>query len=335
MRKRVTLKQLAAELNLSISTVSKSLKNDPEISQETIERVKKLAKEKNYRPNALAVSLKSSKTMSIGVIVPDILNNFFAKVLLGIEKEATKNNYKIVTCISSESYQKELDYLDMLSYNGVDGFILAASQESQTKDLFEHFNDILKDDIPIVMFDRVVEDVYCDKVIVNDKQSSEDAIDKLVASGCKKIGIVSNIQKLSVGLERLEGAEKALAKYGMTTEILKLKKKDEFEDQISKFIEEYNFDAILGLDETSAVSAINAAQILDKKIPNDIQIIGFTDGILSKHSYPKLTTISQNASKMGEEAARILIDKLELRAERYLPETKVIKTKIIERGTTK
>ncbi len=335
MRKRVTLKQLAAELNLSISTVSKSLKNDPEISQETIGRVKKLAKERNYRPNVLAVSLKSSKTMSVGVIVPDILNNFFAKVLLGIEKEATKNNYKIVTCISSESYQKELSYLDMLSYNGVDGFILAASQESQTKGIFEHFNDILKDDIPIVMFDRIVDDVYCDKVIVNDKQSSEDAINKLVESGCKNIGIVSNIQKLSVGLERLEGAERALVKHGMTTEILKLKKKEEFETQIARFVEEYNFDAILGLDETSAVSAINASQILGKKIPDDIQIIGFTDGILSQHSYPKLTTISQNASKMGEEAAKILIDKLELRAEKYLPETKVIKTKIIERGTTK
>jgi len=309
MRQKVTLKQLAAELDLSISTVSKSLKNDPEISQATIDRVRKLAKERNYKPNALAVSLKSNKTRSIGVIIPDILNNFFAKVLLGIENEANKNNYKIITTISNESFEKEKEYLDM-------------------------FNETLKDDIPIVMFDRVADDVYCDKVIVDDKKGAGDAIDKLIQSGCENIGVVSTIQKLSVGKERLEGLERRLKSYEKETKILKLKKSKEYEEQIANFIKENKFDGIIGLDETAAVSAVNAASILGFKVPKDFSVIGFTNGILSKHSYPKLTSVSQHAKRMGSTAAKILIDKLELRAERYLPETKVIKTSIVERGTT-
>ncbi len=335
MRQKVTLKMLAQELGLSISTVSKSLKNDPEISQITIDKVKKLAKERSYKPNALAVSLKSNKTRSIGVVIPDILNNFFAKVLQGIEIEASKNNYKIITSITNESFEKEKEYLDMLSYNGVDGFILAVAQETQTKGEFEHFEEILKDDIPVVMFDRVAEEVYCDKVIVDDKKGAGRAVDKLINSGCKRIGVVSTIQKLSVGKERLEGVEKRITSYETTTKLLKLKKTKDYEQQIAQFIEENNFDGIIGLDETAAVSSVNAANVLGKKVPDELSVVGFTDGILSKHSYPKLTTVSQHAKRMGSTAAKILIDKLELRAERYLPETKVIKTSIIERGTTK
>lgn len=335
MRQKVTLKQLAKELNLSISTVSKSLKNDPEISQATIDRVCKLAKERNYKPNALAVSLKSNKTRSIGVIIPDILNNFFAKVLLGIENEANQNNYKIITTISSESFEKEKEYLDMLAYNGVDGFILAVSQETQTKEEFEHFNDILKDDIPIVMFDRVADDVYCDKVIVDDKKGAGDAVDALIKSNCNKIGVVSSIQKLSVGKERLEGIETRMKGYDKSPVLLKLKKSKDFEDQIVDFIKEHQLDGIIGLDEPAAVSAINAANILGLKIPEKLQVIGFSNGVLSQHSYPKLTSVSQHAQKMGSAAAKILIDKLELRAERYLPQTKVIKTSLVYRGSTK
>ncbi len=335
MRKKVTLKQLAAELGLSISTISKSLKNDPEISQVTIDKVKKLAKEKKYKPNALAVSLKSSKTHSIGVIIPDILNNFFAKILLGIEKEATENGYKIVTCISNESLAKEMEYLDMLAYNGVDGFLLAVCQEAQTKGAFEHFDEILKDELPIVMFDRVSDDIYCDKVIVDDKRGARNAMELLIEKGCKKIGIVSNIHKLSVGKERLESVRKKAAEADMKLGYLKLKKSDDFVDAIAEFLKDQNYDGVIGLDETSAVSTISAATKLGISVPNELSVIGFTNGLLSKHSYPTLTTVSQHAEKMGKAAAKILIDKLELRAERYLPETKVIKTTIIERNSTK
>ncbi|WP_010522635.1 LacI family DNA-binding transcriptional regulator [Aquimarina agarivorans] len=335
MRKKVTLKQLAQELGLSISTISKSLKNDPEISQATIDRVKKLAKEHNYKPNALAVSLKSSKTRNIGVVIPDIINNFFAKVLLGIENEASKNNYKIITVITNESYEKEVEYLDMLSYNGVDGFILAVAQETQSKGLVEHFNEILKDDIPIVMFDRVSDEVYCDKVVVDDNKAAGNAVNVLLDQGCKNIGVVSTIHKLSVGKERMQGVKEALEEKGMELSYLKLRQNADYDEEIAKFLKSNQLDGVIGADEIAAVCTLNAANKSGLKIPDEVSVIGFTNGMLAKYSYPGLTTVSQHAKRMGKTAAKILIDKLELRADRYLPDTKYINTSIVKRGSTK
>jgi len=336
MRKKVTLKQLAKELNLSISTVSKSLKDDKEISQKTIEKVKELAKLYNYKPNALAVSLKSSKTNSIGVIIPDILNPFFAKVLLGIEKEAAKNGYKIVTCITNESYEKEIEYLDMLSYNGVDGFILSVSQETQHKNKIAHFEMILKDDIPIVMFDRVSDDIYCDKVIVDDKNGTMNAVDFLVENNkCRKIAVITTISGLSVGKLRIEGAVSAAEKHeGVTLLKLKLRNGARLEERITDFIKENDIDGVVALNEAAAVTSINVFNKLGYKVPNDIAVIGFSDGQFAKYTYPALTTISQHSKRLGRTAAKILIDKLELRAKTYLPKTTVIKTSIAEREST-
>ena len=336
MRRKVTLKQLAEELKLSISTVSKSLKDDSEISQKTIDRVKALAKKHNYKPNALAVSLKSSKTKSIGVVIPDILNPFFAKALLGIEKEASKDGYKIVTCITNESYEKEIEYLDMLSYNGVDGFILAISQETQLKNRMEHFEEILKDDIPIVMFDRVSDDIYCDKVIVDDKNGSFNAFQHLVKqNNCKSIAVVSTIGGLSVTNLRIEGAKNAAKKYDKVKfHKLIMKKTTKAEERIEKFLSNHKIDGVLALDEIAAVSSINMARKIGLRVPKDIAILGFSDGGMARYTYPALTTVSQHAKRLGKAAAKILIDKLELRAKAYLPTTKIIKTTLTERAST-
>ncbi len=336
MRKKVTLKQLAEELNLSISTVSKSLKDDSEISQKTIEKVKALAKKHNYKPNALAVSLKSSKTKSVGVIIPDILNPFFAKALLGIEKEASKDGYKIVTCITSESYEKEVEYLDMLSYNGVDGFILAMSQETQHKNKTAHFEEILKDDIPIVMFDRVADEIYCDKVIVDDKEGASHAVDYLITKNkCKRIAVITTIAGLSVAKLRLNGVKTAAnEKKNVTLLKLEMKKSTNAEERIEEFLKKNEIDGVVALDEVAAVNSINMANKIGKKVPEDIAVIGFSDGGMAKYTYPALTTVSQHAKRLGKTAAKILIDKLELRAKAYLPKTKVIKTTLIEREST-
>ncbi len=336
MRKKVTLKQLAEELNLSISTVSKSLKDDSEISQKTIDKVKALAKKHNYKPNALAVSLKSNKTKSIGVIIPDILNPFFAKALLGIEKEASKDGYKIVTCITNESYKKELEYLDMLSYNGVDGFILAMSQETQVKNETAHFEEVLKDDIPIIMFDRVADDIYCDKVIGDDKEGASNAIKYLITNNnCKNIAVISTIAGLSVAKLRMDGVKAAIKEHGNVNLLkLEMKKATNAEERIEVFLKENDIDGIVALDELAAVNSINMSVKIGKSVPNDIAILGFSDGGMAKYTYPALTTVSQHAKRLGKTAAKILIDKLELRAKAYLPKTKVIKTTLIEREST-
>ncbi len=334
MKKRVTLKQLAAELNLSISTVSKSLKDDPEISQATIERVKKLAKERKYKPNALAVSLKSNKTRNIGVVIPEVLNSFFAKALLGIEREAALHDYKIITCITNETLKKEQEYLEMLSYNGVDGFIISTCREAQNKKDYEHYNTILKDDVPLVMFDRVIEEVYCDKVVLDDRDAAKKAIEFLLSKGRKRIGIVSSVHRLEVGKQRYDSAIKTLEENKLSGHLIKIKRREDPIDRIGDFIKDHQIDALLGLDELSGICALNSAKKFGYEIPNKIAIMGFTDGVVAQLSFPSLTTVSQHGEKMGRECARILIDKLELRAERYLPSTKIIKSSIVERDST-
>ncbi len=335
MRKKVTLKQLARELNLSISTVSKSLKNDSEISQKTITRVHELADFYNYKPNALAVSLKSNKTKTIGVILPEILNHFFAKVLYGIEQEASKNGYKIVTCITNESYKKEVEYVEMLNYSSVDGFIVSLSQETQFLNKFEHFKELKRDNVPIVMFDRVTEEIDCDKVIVNDKQASKTATKYLIDTGCKKIAVITTIGGLSVANLRLEGARETVDVNDQISLIeLVVKDSNNNEQEIESFLKNNDIDAVLGLDETAAAITINMSHKLGYKIPEDISVIGFTDGLLSKYSYPKLTTVSQHAEDLGIKAAQILVNQLDDFVENHKTNTEIVKTSLILRDST-
>ncbi len=336
MRKKVTLKQLAKELNLSISTVSKSLKNDPEISEKTINRVHELASFYNYKPNALAVSLKSNKTKTIGVILPEILNHFYAKALFGIEQAASKNGYKIVTCITNESHKKEIEYVEMLNYSSVDGFIVALSQETQMVNDLNHFIALKRDNVPIVMFDRVSDEIDCDKVIVDDKIASKNAIQYLINTGCTKIAVITTISSdLSVAKLRLEGAREITDKNDNVSLIeLPVKDSNNVEDEIEKFLEDNDIDAVLGLDETAAAVTINMSLKLGYKIPEDISVIGFTDGLLSRHSYPKLTTVSQHAEDLGAKAAQILVNQLDNFSENYKAKTEVVKTSLILRNST-
>ncbi len=335
MRKKVTLKQLARELNLSISTVSKSLKNDPEISEKTINRVHELASFYNYKPNALAVSLKSNKTKTIGIILPEILNHFFAKALYGIEQEASNNGYKIVTCITNESYKKEVEYVEMLNYSSVDGFIVALSQETQVLNKFDHYQALKRENVPVVMFDRVSEEIDCDKVIVDDKEASKNAIEYLINTGCKKIAVITTISDLSVAKLRLEGVKEAIDINAEVTLIeLPLRDSQNVEAEIEKFLNNNDLDAVLGLDETAAAISINMSHKLGYKIPEDISVIGFTDGLLSKHSYPKLTTVSQHAEELGAKAAQILLNQLDDFEEKHISKTEVVKTSLIVRDST-
>ncbi len=335
MRKKVTLKQLAKELNLSISTVSKSLKNDSEISQKTINRVHELASFYNYKPNALAVSLKSSKTKTIGIILPEILNHFFAKVLFGIEQEVSKSGYKILTCITNESYKKEVEYVEMLNYSSVDGFIVALSQETQVLNKLDHFKVLKRDNVPVIMFDRVSNEIDCDKVIVDDMEASKNAIQYLVNKGSKKIAVITTISDLSVAKLRLEGAKEVVSKNDKVSLIeLSVKNTDGIEAEIEKFLRDNTIDAVLGLDETAAVITINMSHKLGYKIPKDISVIGFTDGLLAKHSYPKLTTVSQHAEELGARAAQILVNQLDNFVENHKPKTEVVKTSLIIRDST-
>ena len=341
MRPKATLKQIAKELGVSVSTVSKALSNSPEISEPTKIKVQEFAKLKNYKPNNIAVNLKSKRSKTIGVIIPNILNPFFAKVFSGIEKAANARGYNVITCISNESLKKEITAMDMLSNGTIDGFILSVADETQKEHEFKHFKDAIADDIPIVMFDRISEDVNCDKVIVDDFDSAVNAVNHLVKTGCKNIALISNIDNLSVGQLRAEGYLEALKANGVAINedlILRCESTEELDEKFPAFfdIKGKKIDGVFALEESESVTAHKAVLKSGFRIPEDVQLIGFADGVWSRRLTPSLSTVSQHGPEIGEAAAETLINRLESKEGEELPyETKVIKTELRQRDPTK
>lgn len=334
----VTLKHLAEQLNVSVSTVSKALHDSEEISPDTIARVKALAEHLNYKPNKVAISLKNSKTNTIGVIIPNILNHFFAKALLAIEKEASKQGYNIITCLSNEKKLKEINSLQLLSNGSVDGFIMSIAEESQVENNVDHINDILRQNIPVVLFDRVSDKIDCDKVIIDDFGAAYEATKHLLSEGRKHIILISDIHDLSVGKLRSNGYVEALKdakNYHNKPVIITIKKEDLVGETIQGLFSTYpSVDGIISIDNTSGVVALQKAIKLNYNVPNDLSIIGFSDENVLQFTDPKLSTISQHTLDIGKASVKLLLDRLNSK-EDLSSTTKTIKTNLILRETTK
>lgn len=340
MKSKATLKQIAKELHVSVSTVSKALNDSPEISEQTKTKVQEYAKLKNYKPNIIGLNLKNRKTKTIGVILPNILNSFFAKVFSGIEKVAEEKGYNVITCISNESLEKEIHTLDMLSNGTIDGFILSISEEAQKLQEFGHFNEIINDGTPIVMFDRISNQVACDKVVVDDFDSAFDATQHLIAIGCKKIALFSSIDNLSVAKLRADGYLKALEHNNISIApeiIIRTDSETEFDMQVLELFSTQKFDGIFALNEHTAVAAIKLGLRNGYKIPENLSIIGFADGVWSRRLSPSLSTVSQHGPEIGETAARLLIEKLENKSieEEQTYKTTVVKTELRHRESSR
>jgi LacI family transcriptional regulator len=338
MKRKVTLKQIARELDVSISTVSKSLRDSKEISEDTRQKVQAFAKLYNYKPNLIALSLKNRKTKTIGIIIPEIVHHFFATVISGIEQEANESGYSIIICLSDESFDKEVINMEMLANGSIDGFIMALSKETQYKSDFHHITEVINQGMPVVMFDRVTNEILCDKVIIDDKTAAYDAVQNLIDAGCKKIALVTTVDYVSVGKLRTDGYTKALLDNSLPFDeslIIKIEDVDSCEETISKILEDKAIDAVFAVNELFAVIIIKTAHKLGLNVPKDLSVIAFTDGIISKYSTPTITTVSQNGFKMGQKAAKMLIKRLETEEEdeeHY--RTEVIETHLVIREST-
>ncbi|KAF2329738.1 LacI family DNA-binding transcriptional regulator [Flavobacterium ginsenosidimutans] len=342
MKRKITLKQIAKELDVSISTVSKSLRNSLEIGEETRLKVQAFAKFYNYKPNNIALSLKNRKTKSIGIIIPEIVHYFFSTVINGIEQVANEYGYSVVICVSDDSFDKEVLNMEMLANGSIDGFIMSLSKETQYKGDFHHITEVINQGMPVVMFDRVTNDILCDKVIIDDKAAAYEAVQSLIDNGRKKIALVTTVDYVSVGKLRTDGYEKALLDNGIAFSedlIIKIEDVDTCEITISELLHARAFDAVFAVNELFAVTIIKTANKMGLKVPEDLAVIAFTDGIISKYSTPTITTVSQSGEKMGSKAAKMLIERLEAEedddeehTENYT--TEVIETHLIKREST-
>lgn len=338
MKRKVTLKQIAKELDVSISTVSKSLRDSSEISEDTRLKVQAFAKLYNYKPNLIALSLKNKKTKTIGIIIPEIVHHFFATVISGIEHVANERGYNVIVCLSDESFDKEVINMEMLANGSIDGFIMSLSKETQQRKDFHHISEVINQGMPVVMFDRVTNDVLCDKVIIDDNLAAYQAVESLINNGFKKIGLITTVDYVSVGKLRTEGYVKALLSNGIPINndfIVKIEDIDNCSNQIEELLTKNDLDSVFAVNELFAVTAIKTAKRLQMKVPEDVAIIGFTDGIISNYSSPSITTVSQNGIKMGNKAAQMLIERLESEdEENELYITEVIETHLVQREST-
>lgn len=338
LKQKITLKHIARELEVSISTVSKALKNSEEISRDTKEKIQAFAKLYNYKPNNIAISLKNKRTKNIGVIIPDIVHHFFTTVFRGIEKFANTKGYNVIVCVSDESFDKEVINMEILANGSVDGFIMSLSSETQLKNDYNHLKELIEQGIPLVLFDRVTDAVECDKVLINDKDGAYRAVKKLLENGRKKIALVATEDYLSVSKNRSDGYFQALKEQNIKIDknlILRLPSMNSVEgNEMEEFFKNEKIDAVLCVNEIYAIHGMRIAQRLGYKIPEDIEFIGFTDGILSKFSNPTLTSVAQHGEKMGEIAAEMLIEKIEIENDVETYRTEVLEPTIMEREST-
>ena len=315
MKPRITLKKIAKEFGVSISTVSKALKDSHEISEDTRGKIKAFADFYNYKPNNLALQLRNQKTSVIGVIIPEIVHHFFSTVINGIEKYATEKGYNVMVCLSNESYEKEVSNMSVLTNGSVDGLIVSMSRETQQNQNFKHFEALISDDFPLVLFDRINDDIQCDKVIIDDIGGAFKATNHLIEIGSKRIALITTHDFITVGSLRKEGYLKALTNQGIKVDeslIYKIDDEKDLYEQIEKVINVANPpDAILAVNEIYAAIALKTAKEKGLTIPKDIAIIGFTSGLISEFTYPPLTSVEQHGSLMGKQAAELLINRIE------------------------
>lgn len=312
MKKSITLKELSKILGVSISTISKALNDSPEISHDTKTKVKELAALHKYQPNVLARNLKSGTTKTIAVVIPSVQNFFFAQVLYGIEQEIAKTDYNLVVSLTNESLEKESNNLNHFSNGIVDGFIVTASEETQIKKDYTHFTSALENKKPIVMFDRVVKDITCDKVLVDDKQAVYKATSHLIKSGRKKIALVSTISNLTVGKSRIAGYKQALKenKIDFLEPYIVSSTEAGIKKEVDLFLNNHRTDAIIALDIQSSLSSLKSVKEKGLEIPKNVAIIGYSSERTASHLTPELSTISQNGTEIGRTATKLLIDRL-------------------------
>ncbi len=333
--RKVTIKDIAAELGISASTVSRALKDHPDISIKTKKAVNDLAEKLHYKPNVVALSLRHSKSNIIGVIIPELIHHFFSSVISGIDDLAYANGYSVMIAQSNENYEREVSETYAMLASRVAGVLVSVSKK--TKD-FEHFQNLEDKGIPLVFFDRASKDMKMDKVVVDDFDGAFKAVDYLIKSGCKKVAHFGTSQHLLIGRNRQNGYLHALYKNGIAIDDSLIFKCDDYDEAwflTEKLIKSKNMpDGIFAVNDMTAIGALQAVKNTGLKVPEDISIIGFSNGRISTMTEPPLTTVEQHGYEMGQIAVRMLLNHLEKEDEDYEPETRVIKTDLIVRDST-
>ena len=329
-----TIKDLAATLGISPSTVSRALRDHPDISDKTKKAVSELAAKHHYQPNQIAKSLQNSQSNTIGVIVPEIRHHFFSTVISGIEDVAYEAGYTIMVCQSNERLAREIINTHALVSNRVAGLLVAVSTETSTH---EHLAGVLKQGIPLVQFDRVVEELTTSKVIVDDFQAAYGAVKHLIDLGYRRIGHLSGAQCIAMNRHRFNGFRQAMQDHGLPIEqhhvIYEGYREEDGHRGAERFLAMEDMpEAILAINDPVAVGAYSRFKEAGKRIPKDIALVGFSDNPEAALIDPPLTTVYQPAYEMGRCAFSLLMDELNPEGPSE-PQTVILPTELKIRGS--
>ncbi len=338
----VTIKDIARELGISPSTVSRALKDHPDISVETKKTVNQLATKLNYQPNTVALNLRQSKTNTIGVIIPEIVHFFFSTIISGIEDVAYRAGYNVILAQSNESQAREITDLKALFNSRVDGMLMSLSRGTTN---FDHIESILAKGVPFVFFDRVYGNPQLSKVIVDDFAGAKEATLHLIAQGCKRIAHIEGPPNLDISRQRLNGYKEALKENGFKFEdelvtVCSTGTIDEGKEATERLLNLKNPpDAIFATNDPAAMGAMQAIKAKGLKIPDDVAIVGFSNWQFSALMEPPLSSVDQPGFEMGQEAAKLLIKQIDTKgkdkSDSEIPsETKVLKTRLIVRASS-
>ena len=335
----MTMKDIARELGISVSTVSRALKDSPRISAERRAMIQQYAREHNFTPNVLAESLRRSKVQPvkvIGVIIPEFTHFYFSSVLAGIEEEASARGYLIMVAQSGESYEREVRICQSFYENKVCGIIVSQAKDTHR---YDHFERLMEAGVPLVFYDRICTGVNASRVVVDDYMGAFNAVTHLIETGCKRIAFYGSAPTLEISKNRFNGYKDALLKHGL-----------KFDESITRICDnradaeaitpellegEHVPDGFFAVNDDTAIGILYTAKRMGFRVPDDISICGFTNGQRAVACDPMLTTVEQRGVKVGEEAADILIDQVEGILPRDKAERRVVSTRLVIRGTTR
>ena len=329
----ISLKDLAQRLGVSISTVSRALKDSPEIGVQTRERIKRMAKELNYRPNPFAISLLKNQPRIIGIIVPDLVTHFYSSIISGISAIARENGYSVVITSSYEQYELEKQCVEDLTNIRVEGIIACISQETTD---YAHFEQLVEKNVPLVFFDRVCLRDRCSCVVVDNDLSAKTATEHLLGSGSKRIGFVGGPNHLEIVRQRKHGYLEALRNGGLPIEkeLVVCRSLNYEEGRVATrklLLLDERPDAILAMNDSMAFAAMKEIKSFGLRIPQDVALVGYTDEMHSNYVEPALTAVTHQTYRMGTEACRLLLD--DIQGMSVLREV-VVPTRLVIRGSS-
>jgi len=337
--RQMTMKDIARELGVSVATVSRALSDSPSISRERREAIQQFAREHNYFPNIIAEQLRHNKrnpSRAIGVIMPEFVHYYFSSILDGIEGEAAARGYQLMVAKSGESYVNEVRICEAMLKNKVCGIIVSQAKDTER---YDHFEKLVSSGVPLVFYDRICPAINASRVVVDDYMGTLKAVSYLIETGCKRVAFYGTSMNMEIGKNRFNGYKDAIYKAGMQLDEQLVRICDNRADaeRITPAMMrmEDRPDAFFAVNDETAIGILSVVKRLGYMIPEEVSICGFTNGFRATVCDPMLTTVEQRGIQVGKEAADILIDTVEGKLPSDKAEKRVVKTRLVVRGTTR